>query len=523
MNTEYIEQIDRKAKNLLIRVALMYNIRHRFKPSPTMTIPKMMGSLPAVWWGDQEDRDLMIGICKYGYLQYAKIWADQELCFYERFHTNIPEGSATSDSLITEIRTVNHEDAEDDLNDIFGDDELAFDEVMVDDFAKEEVLETTNLVQTGAFAIPCATDLGIRIRRICHALTKHHATINRKLEFTIPKSRDEKVNPQKNADYFTKRQKLEFQRVLVSYGLVRKSIEPVLYDWDIFRGLADLVGKSDEAMNQYYQKLVMVATETCHPRSTPGIPSAGTVTVPSEQDGLNEDHETLSLDRSKKILRRVSYFHKLRIVIQDPDLSTHIFALQKLGRGSMPKWWTPEFDIPLLYGLARYGCSRSDLIIQEYDLPFLEVYHQFQLSPEERLEQNIDDDEWKERFDEKFWMRESASIKRMEQLVNAAMRSSGRNSRAENDHYLDGESSEEEDLDESILAPKLPRFKLKVNPKVFVADAASSVATDPQMYDVEMKDDADGWDTDDMLREASERIKKKPKLQAAAESFNAAV
>jgi hypothetical protein len=48
-------------------------------------MPKMLGSAPAPWWEVTEDRDLMVGICKHGYLQYSKLWADDELCFKARF------------------------------------------------------------------------------------------------------------------------------------------------------------------------------------------------------------------------------------------------------------------------------------------------------------------------------------------------------------------------------------------------------------------------------------------------------
>ena len=66
---EYFDHLEKKAKNLLIRVALMFNIRFKYKPSPEMYIPKLMGAPPATWWGPDQDRDLLIGICKHGYQQ----------------------------------------------------------------------------------------------------------------------------------------------------------------------------------------------------------------------------------------------------------------------------------------------------------------------------------------------------------------------------------------------------------------------------------------------------------------------
>jgi hypothetical protein len=47
----------------------MFNIRHRNKPSPSLHMPVIVGGSPAPWWGQDEDRDLLIGICRHGYQQ----------------------------------------------------------------------------------------------------------------------------------------------------------------------------------------------------------------------------------------------------------------------------------------------------------------------------------------------------------------------------------------------------------------------------------------------------------------------
>jgi hypothetical protein len=66
---DYIDALTRKSKNLLIRVALLFDIRHRNKPGPDMYMPKLSGTPPADWWGPGQDRDLLIGICIHGYQQ----------------------------------------------------------------------------------------------------------------------------------------------------------------------------------------------------------------------------------------------------------------------------------------------------------------------------------------------------------------------------------------------------------------------------------------------------------------------
>jgi hypothetical protein len=55
------------AKNLLTRIQMLHHIRDKIQPHAGQAIPTVLGNTPASWWGDDEDRDLMIGIMKYGY------------------------------------------------------------------------------------------------------------------------------------------------------------------------------------------------------------------------------------------------------------------------------------------------------------------------------------------------------------------------------------------------------------------------------------------------------------------------
>lgn len=208
---EYIDHIDRKAKNLLIRAALMYNIRHRFFPNPQMHMPKMLGSTPAPWWGTTEDKDLMIGLCRYGYLQYSRIWEDEGLCFYERFkvvagkelevtaaddeHSNLGllEGETEQDIDASVVV-----DAEGDDMDVDAEgDDMQVDHLPVPTTATDGVKR--------AYEIPGATELGVRIRRITSALSKYRASMLKKSEAPLG-TRDEKIM-QRNREYFTKRHK----------------------------------------------------------------------------------------------------------------------------------------------------------------------------------------------------------------------------------------------------------------------------------------------------------------------------
>ena len=47
----------------------MFVLREKVKPSQDMKMPNIPGNPLNEWWGEEEDRDLMIGVVKHGYGQ----------------------------------------------------------------------------------------------------------------------------------------------------------------------------------------------------------------------------------------------------------------------------------------------------------------------------------------------------------------------------------------------------------------------------------------------------------------------
>ena len=95
---EYVEHIERKGRNFLLRIQMLYLIRDKIVPkrwedAKVLSIPKVTGSSPAPWWNDDEDRDLLLGICKHGYQQYLAMRNDKEFCFYGRKYDDSRAGS----------------------------------------------------------------------------------------------------------------------------------------------------------------------------------------------------------------------------------------------------------------------------------------------------------------------------------------------------------------------------------------------------------------------------------------------
>lgn len=184
-----------------------------------MHIPKMLGSAPAPWWTINEDRDLLIGLCRYGYLQYAKLWTDPDLCFLQRFSGTIVPIEANpinEDDVDHEGETTMQIDEVEEHIDADGDVEMVGPEDSILDETAQVVIflindKASNVANDAVPEIPGATDVGIRIRRIVSALTKYRLSHMKKNIYQEPKiqnaSKEEKI-PHRGNDYFTRKHKL---------------------------------------------------------------------------------------------------------------------------------------------------------------------------------------------------------------------------------------------------------------------------------------------------------------------------
>lgn len=350
----------------------MYNIRHRNNPTPDLFVPKILGAPPAAWWGPDQDRDLLIGICKHGYQQYSKsnsryskIWTDQELCFFTIFQnaavTTTSEPAKKTEEKDEENDNENDNDAESDGNGIDQEDELEADEEgdetknAAEDGTETTVQDSAPKPENSDFHIPTPTELGVRVRRILAALAKYRITLVREKEKEEILNERNRVREEKRVEKlrhreneFSKKHKQDFQRTLLSYG-VKKLPDSDKYDWTKFKVLADLQKKSDDAMEAYLKKLIAMSTDivAAHEKDAaakkkPSVEvneddSAAVAPLAVEESGTqenavtetngdgngepaaNEDGETLTLDRAKKVLRRISYFEKLRAHLQNPE------------------------------------------------------------------------------------------------------------------------------------------------------------------------------------------------------------
>lgn len=260
---DYIEHIERKGRNFLLRIQMLYLIRDKIMPkrwedAKKLEIPKVTGSIPAPWWGADEDRALLLGICKHGYQQYLAMRNDQEFCFYGRKYDDSRAGALEDDdgppsSNGKKEDTPEVDDDDKDYKPADGDDEQVY-------------------------VWPSKADIGMRLRRIIAAFLREKANDVRKRklhEKEAKKERDRKsrmreresrqqqrlrAKQQEAANRWSKKNRADFLKTILSFGTETVPDEPDVR-WGRFKELAGLEKKTDESLDLYLTKFIASCKE----------------------------------------------------------------------------------------------------------------------------------------------------------------------------------------------------------------------------------------------------------------------
>ncbi|KAJ1559771.1 hypothetical protein HK096_011143, partial [Nowakowskiella sp. JEL0078] len=175
-------------KTLLSRLQMMYFLREKIKPTRSTEMPTVLGNLPAHWWGENEDKDILLGVLKYGYGKYDPIRTDEEYCFHQRKYSNVAQLQYLEDVVpSSEVK----EDIEemDETEDIEGErktfenieEDLKVSEPSLSQDDKVVIEESKNTDQTEKdlsipVVWPSAGDIGKRIRSIVSAFMRNLST-----------------------------------------------------------------------------------------------------------------------------------------------------------------------------------------------------------------------------------------------------------------------------------------------------------------------------------------------------------
>lgn len=362
---DYIDHIRKKGRNLVLRVQLIHTIRSLIPKdwdvAKQLVVPHVTGVPPASWWGDEEDRDLMLAIIKYGYLvtepQYEAVRNDPEFCFYGRKYDLRASGDGGDD-----------EDGE--------------------GSGSRRSRQTSYTADTGddeVLAWPSKSDIGLRLRRIISGLQRQNQIELRKttlaekdktkerIRLDRQRQREEAAQEKKLqkeielASRWTKKDKSEFYKTITSFGVVRlkngvresrsrsssamgyhsgqsssshsrrhsrhnpPAARVIAHDWTRFKELSGLAKKPDEVMEEYYHHVMKVCQQVVDKHNAhPGRHSRESSLAPNhknegdeavkdeEKDDKDEDDkddaggDVPPLDRARRVLKRVEVMNILR-------------------------------------------------------------------------------------------------------------------------------------------------------------------------------------------------------------------
>lgn len=273
---------------------------------------------------------------------------------------------------------------------------------------------------------------------------------------------------------------LEFQKCLVSFGIPAAAGDSC--DWEKFRELSGLT-RSDELLEDYYEKLMLMSSEvverteaTMNQFNSDGIDGEGGYSELASKELISaakiivdKDGETLTYDKAKKILKRIEIMRRLREdILKLHNLSERLEGISRpISSGSLPPWYLPEHDYPLLHAVAKWGLLRGDLIIQDKSYPFYDLHMNHIISLGIDKEQGVLPEELiAGKMEDRFWIRDHVLLKRIEyfcdQLVKKVARRGPRRTKKRAIQWTPIDTESDDDFATPAPAPG-PKLKLKLN------------------------------------------------------------
>ncbi|KAG0167130.1 Chromodomain helicase DNA binding protein [Apophysomyces sp. BC1034] len=412
---DYIEHVERKGRNFMLRIQMLFMIRDKIIPkdweeAKVLPIPKVTGNPPADWWGDDEDRDLLLGICKHGYQQYITMRNDSEFSFYGKKYDDSRAG------------VLDDEDAP-----------LMPDNDQHETIAEDQPQDSADTSDNGqVYVWPSKADIGMRLRRIIAAFLREQANDLRKRKVQEKEQKREndrrqrqqqkesrdaekkKAKLQESSNRWVKKSRADFLRTVLSFGIETIPGDPDI-QWDRFKEIAGLEKRTNESMDIYYHKFyvacqeivkrhqeqtALAASQATQEAST-SSPSSSLLQAPQNEvegsressvepshtssaaldesnDGADKDEhndmlDLVPYDKARRALKRIAQMKKIREqVMVHPELDALLANARKTS--GLPSWWeVPAHDLALLKGICKHGVGRHDLMTSDPDLPFYHV------------------------------------------------------------------------------------------------------------------------------------------------------
>ncbi|KAM3959073.1 uncharacterized protein ACR2FA_006914 isoform 2-T2 [Aphomia sociella] len=355
LESSYKKHLFRHANKVLLRVRMMYYIKHEVigdyatqienglhASSLGMRVPRGVDSTPPrLWWDTECDVSLLVGTYVHGYENYLAMRSDPQLCFVDKLG---PPDDAECTDIKSEERKVRgsvagDEDCTDDVSSGAGATSPAA-SPRPDDEAPPA---------GGSGLWPSMQDLNTRLRRLITAYQRNYKREELKLQQRAKKmERRERMDQLARDEIaqwrWTRADEEAFRRTVASYGVefdpATKSLR-----WSRFRTLARLDSKSDDALTDYLKAFMAMCKRQC------GL-SVGEAELPTRAD---LKAEPIGEERAIATLERIDLLRVLREeVAPHPALDARLSLCERSP--DAPPWWQPaRHDKLLVLGVCKHG------------------------------------------------------------------------------------------------------------------------------------------------------------------------
>ncbi|XP_073941690.1 uncharacterized protein isoform X3 [Choristoneura fumiferana] len=350
LESSYKKHLFRHANKVLLRVRMMYYIKHEVigdyatqidagvhASALGMRVPRGVDSAPPrVWWDAECDVSLLVGTYVHGYENYLAMRSDPQLCYVDKLG---PPDDAECTDIKSEERkvrgsAVGDEDCTDEVSSGAGATSPAASPRADDDGAGHQW--------------PSMQDLNTRLRRLITAYQRNYKREELKMQQKAKMERRERMEQlardEVSAWRWSRADEEAFRRTVASYGVefdpATKSLR-----WGRFRALARLDAKGDDALTDYLKAFMAMCKRQC------GL-SVGEAELPTRAD---LKAEPIGEERAIATLERIDLLRVLREeVAPHGALDTRLALCERSP--DAPPWWQPaRHDKLLVLGVCKHG------------------------------------------------------------------------------------------------------------------------------------------------------------------------
>ncbi|XP_038222216.1 chromodomain-helicase-DNA-binding protein 7-like isoform X1 [Zerene cesonia] len=367
LESSYKKHLFRHANKVLLRVRMMYYIKHEVigdyatliesgshASNMGMRVPRGVDSAPPrLWWDTECDVSLLVGTYKHGYENYLAMRSDPLLCFVEKLG---PPDDAECTDIKSEERKVR--------GSVVGDEDCT-DEVSSGAGAASPSA-SPRPDDDASHPWPSMQDLNTRLRRLITAYQRNYKREELKMQQRAKMERrermDQLVRDEVSQWRWSRADEEAFRRTVASYGVefdpATKSLR-----WNRFRSLARLDSKSDDALTDYLKAFMAMCKRQC------GL-SVGEAELPTRAD---LKAEPIGEERAIATLERIDLLRVLREeVAPHPALETRLALCERSL--DTPSWWQPALhDKYLVLGVCKHGLGDTfSKLFCDPKMPFAE-------------------------------------------------------------------------------------------------------------------------------------------------------